>query len=299
MNSFWSFWIIGLTAITLIGTLWLLLANRKTKQQGEDNKTGHEYDGIEEYDNPLPSWWMNMFVLTIIFGVGYLVAYPGMGNFKGMLGWTQENQYEAEVKKADAEFLAVYKQLGDNSVEALAKNEKAVKMGQRLFSTNCTVCHGADAGGSRGYPNLRDNDWLYGGEPETIKQTITYGRQGAMPAWGAVFGSDAAGEKKIHDVAEYVHAMSSGKETNAAGKEIFATYCVACHGAAGDGNPLMGAPRLNDKIWLYGGSIETIEQSIREGRSGKMPAHAELLGEERIQLLAAYVYNLSHRPSNK
>jgi len=300
VSSFWSLWIIGFTVATFIGVLWLLLGNRTSQQQGEDRKTGHEYDGIEEYDNPLPAWWMNLFLLTILFGVFYLIAYPGLGNFKGMLGWTQEKQYDKEMQKADAAFLEIYRQLGDtSSVEALAKNEKAVKMGQRLFSTNCTVCHGADAGGTRGYPNLRDNDWLYGGEPETIKETITNGRHGMMPAWGPVFGSDAAGEEKIHQVAAYVKALSEKKQDDAsvaAGKEIFASYCAACHGANGDGNPMMGAPRLNDKIWLYGGNIETIEQTIREGRGGQMPAHHDLLSAERIQLIAAYVYSLSHSP---
>lgn len=300
MNSFWNVWIIGLTAITLIGTLWLLLANRKFDSKGDEQKTGHEYDGIEEYDNPLPAWWMNMFILTIIFSVGYLVAYPGMGSFKGMLGWTQVQQYDNEVQKADAEFLAVYQKLsqqGDGSVEILATNEKAVKMGQRLFSTNCTVCHGADAGGARGYPNLRDSDWLYGGTGDDIKLSITGGRQGMMPAWGGVFGSDRSGKKKIADVAAYVKALSENKQDDAAvatGKEIYATFCVACHAAGGEGNPMMGAPRLNDTVWLYGGTMETIETSIHEGRAGTMPAHAELLSEERIQLLAAYVYSLSH-----
>jgi cytochrome c oxidase cbb3-type subunit III len=302
MNSFWNLWIIGLTALTLVGILWLLLANRKTEKKSDDNKTGHEYDGIEEYDNPLPAWWMHMFILTIIFSVAYLVAYPGMGNFKGMLGWTQLQQYDNEMQKADAEFLAVYKALvnsqhGDSSITALASNEKAVKMGQRLFSTNCTVCHGADAGGARGYPNLRDNDWLYGGTGEDIKTTITHGRQAMMPAWGAVFGNNQAGEKKIADVAAYVKALSENRQDETsftAGKEIFSTYCVACHGANGEGNTMVGAPRLNDKIWLYGGSMETIEKTIREGRAGKMPAHADVLSEERIQLLAAYVYSLSH-----
>ena len=302
MNNFWNLWIVVLTVATLVGTLWLLLANRKTKKKGDDNKTGHEYDGIEEYDNPLPAWWMHMFVLTIIFAAGYLITYPGMGSFKGMLGWTQKKQYEQEVQKADAEFLRTYQQLvadqqGDGGVERLAGNERAVKMGQRLFSTNCTVCHGADAGGTRGYPNLRDQDWLYGGSGDDIKTTISNGRQGMMPAWGAAFGSDANGAKKISDVAAYVKALSENKQDDAVlatGKEIFATYCVACHGASGEGNTMMGAPRLSDKVWLYGGSVEIIEQSIRDGRSGKMPAHTEVLSEERIQLIAAYVYSLSH-----
>jgi cytochrome c oxidase cbb3-type subunit 3 len=187
----------------------------------------------------------------------------------------------------------VYNQFPDKSVEALAKNEKAVKMGQRLFSTNCTVCHGADAGGGHGYPNLRDSDWLYGGSGEQIKTTITGGRQGAMPAWEPVIG-----EEKVQQAAAYVKALSEHRADDASvvpGKEVFGTYCAACHGANGDGNTMIGAPRLNDHVWLYGGDLPTIAQSIREGRQGKMPAHGELLSEERIQLLAAYVYSLSNK----
>ena len=291
MSSFWSIWITVITIATMVGLLVLLLMNRKATR-GENQKTGHEYDGIEELDNPLPAWWMNMFVITILFGAAYFVAYPGYGNFKGMLNWTQEKQYDEEVKKANEEFMAVYNQFPDKSIEALSKNDKAVKMGQRLFSTNCTVCHGADAGGTKGFPNLRDNDWLYGGSPDQIKATITNGRQGAMPAWGPVIG-----EENVHQVAAYVKALGDNKGDDssvAVGKQVFTTYCVACHGANGDGNQMMGAPRLNDKTWLYGGDLATIEQSIRNGRNGKMPAHAELLGEERIQLLAAYIYSLSN-----
>lgn len=292
MNSFWSLWIIIITAISFVLILWILLANRKNKQRGPDQKTGHEYDGIEEYDNPLPLWWMYMFLLTILFSIGYLVVYPGMGNFSGMLEWTQEKQYQKEVAAAEADFLAAYNTFEDKSIEGLAANDKAVRMGQRLFSNNCTVCHGADARGTKGYPDLGDNDWLYGGSGEQIRQTITGGRQGAMPAWGAVLGTE-----NTHAVALYVKAMSEGKGSDSAvvaGQQIYGNYCAACHGATGDGNPMMGAPRLNDNIWLYGGSVESITTSVTNGRNGQMPAHEGVLSEERIQLISAYVYSLSH-----
>lgn len=291
MNSFWSLWIIVLTVITLVGVLWLLLANRKTTKHGDDQKTGHEYDGIEEYDNPLPAWWMNMFIISILFGVAYLVAYPGMGSFKGMLGWTQIQQYENEVEKAEEDFLTGYGTFPDKSVEGLAADPKAVKMGQRLFSNNCSVCHGADAGGALGYPNLRDKDWLWGGSGEQIKQTITNGRMGAMPAWGT-----ALGEERIHAVSRYVKALSEQQQADPAvadGKVVFDMFCSACHGANGEGNIYVGAPNLTDNIWLYGGSVEKISESVRNGRFGTMPAHGELLSEERIQLISAYVYSLS------
>jgi len=291
MSSFWSLWIIVLTAITIIGVLWLLLANRKTTKHGDDQKTGHEYDGIEEYDNPLPAWWMNMFIISIIFSVAYLIAYPGMGNFKGMLGWTQVDQYEKEMAAAEEDFLKGYDAFADKTIEGLAADPKAVKMGQRLFSNNCSVCHGADAGGSLGYPNLTDKDWLWGGAGEQIKQTITSGRMGAMPAWGVPLG-----EERVYAASRYVKALSEGQQADPAvadGKVIFDMFCTACHGANGEGSIYLGAPNLSDNIWLYGGSTEKISESVRNGRFGQMPAHGEVLGEERIQLIGAYVYSLS------
>jgi len=291
MSSFWSLWIIVLTVVTLIGVLWLLLANRKTTKHGDDQKTGHEYDGIEEYDNPLPAWWMNMFIISIIFSIAYLIAYPGMGNFKGMLGWTQIGQYEKEMAAAEEDFLRGYDAFLDKTVEGLAADSKAVKMGQRLFSNNCSVCHGADAGGTLGYPNLRDKDWLWGGSGEQIKQSITMGRMAAMPAWGT-----ALGEERIHAVSRYVKALSEQQQDDPAvadGKVIFDMFCTACHGANGEGSIYLGAPNLANGIWLYGGSTEKISESVRNGRFGQMPAYGQHLSEERIQLISAYVYSLS------
>ena len=297
MNSFWSAWVIVLTTVSVIGVLWILLANRKTTKRGEDQKTGHEYDGIEEYDNPLPGWWMYMFLASIVFAIAYLVAYPGMGNFSGMLGWTQQAQYEKEMNQAEDEFLAGYNAFEDKTIEGLAANPKAVKMGQRLFSNNCSVCHGADARGTTGYPNLADHDWLWGGASETIKQTIVGGRVGAMPAW-----EGALGQQRVQAVAQYAKALSEGRGAEAGvsdGKVVFDTFCSACHGANGEGNVAIGAPNLTDNVWLYGGSLPTITESISKGRNGRMPAHGELLSEERIQLISAYVYSLSQGIENK
>jgi len=291
VSSFWSLWISVLTIITIIGVLWVLLANRKVEKHGEDMTTGHVYDGIEEYDNPLPAWWMNMFLLTIFFAVVYMIAYPGMGNYKGMLNWTQIKQWEKEVAEAETAFMQVYQDLGDHSIEGLAANEKAAKMGQRLFANNCSVCHGSDARGAVGYPNLRDGAWLYGGEPAQIMHSIKLGRNGVMPAWGP-----SLGDEKTEQVTDFVIAMSQGKADDAsvaAGKGVYSMFCIACHGPTGDGNIALGAPKFNDDIWLYGGSREAIEESIRNGRTGKMPAHEELLSAEKLQLLGAYVYGLN------
>ena len=296
MSTFWSIWIIVFTAITIVGCTWLLFANRKVEvsddsKEGESPKTGHVYDGIEEYDNPLPGWWFKMFVGTVVFGVIYLVLYPGLGNFGGVLGWTQVGQWEEEVAEAEAKYAPLYEQYSETPVEELIANPEAMKMSRRLFNNNCAVCHGSDGRGSYGFPNLADSDWLYGGSAEDIKTTLVNGRQGAMPALGG-----ALGEEGVDKVAEYVFKISGREhetEKAEAGGQLFATYCVACHGTDGTGNKMLGAPNLTDGIWLYGGSPTLVRHTIRNGRNGNMPAQADKLKAEKIHLLTAYVYSLS------
>ena len=296
MSMFWSFWIGILTITNLLLLLWILLANRKrkvvTNQEGEEVKTtGHVYDGIEEYDNPLPRWWFHMFILTFVFTVAYLVIYPGLGHFNGVRGWTSVGELRADQARADAKYADLYGAYAQTPIEELAKDPAAMKIGFKLFSNNCAICHGADGGGNVGFPNLTDNDWLYGGTPEKILETITEGRHAAMPAW-----SEVIGEKGVVEVAEYVLALA-GREHDVtkleAGKAHYEANCVACHGVEGKGDILFGAPNLTDDIWLYGGDPATIRQSVRAGRAGVMPAQKELLKEDRIHLLAAYVYSLS------
>lgn len=290
MSSFWSLWITVLTLGTIAGVTWLLFANRKSKNMREDGTTGHVYDGIQEYDNPLPAWWFYLFVITIVFGIGYLIAYPGLGNYKGLLGWTQEKQWQEREDAAKKKYAAVYAQYRAMSVKELAANEKAMKMGQRLFAVNCAQCHGSDAMGGYGFPNLTDDEWLYGGSPEQIQASITNGRNGAMPAWGGTLS-----DKDIGNVANYVMSLS-GRQVDraaaAAGQKIFQTYCTACHGADAKGNVAFGAPNLTNNIWLYGGSAGLIQRTIRNGRSGKMPAHKDM-SKDKIHLLTAYVFSLS------
>jgi cytochrome c oxidase cbb3-type subunit 3 len=296
MSMFWSFWIGILTITNLLLLLWILLANRKrkvvTNQEGEEVKTtGHVYDGIEEYDNPLPRWWFHMFILTFVFTVAYLVIYPGLGHFKGVRGWTSVGELRADQARADAKYADLYGAYAQTPIEELAKDPAAMKIGFKLFSNNCAICHGADGGGNVGFPNLTDNDWLYGGTPEKILETITEGRHAAMPAW-----SEVIGEKGVVEVAEYVLALAGREHDETkleAGKAHYEANCVACHGVEGKGDILFGAPNLTDDIWLYGGDPATIRQSVRAGRSGVMPAQKELLKEDRIHLLAAYVYSLS------
>ncbi|CAA0087874.1 Cbb3-type cytochrome c oxidase subunit CcoP2 [Halioglobus japonicus] len=291
MTSFWSLWIIVLTIITIVGITWVLFGNRKREERQTDKTTGHVADGIEEYDNPLPAWWFYMFVLTIVWSIGYLIIYPGMGNYPGLIGWTQVGQYDKQVAVADEKYRAMRDRYLALPIEEISSDPAVRKMGMRMFSNNCAQCHGGDARGSYGFPNLADNDWLYGGTPADIKTSITAGRQGSMPAWGSVIG-----EQGVNDVTAYIMSIN-GRDANeknvSAGKKVFQTYCVACHGADASGNTAMGAPNLKNGIWLYGGSAEQISHSIRAGRGGVMPAHADTLSEDKIHIIAAYVYGLS------
>ena len=246
MSTFWSWWVIGLTLINLGLVFWVLMANRKVAVSDEDDPenrtTGHVYDGIEEFDNPLPKWWFQMFLATFAFTAVYLLLYPGMGNFKGILGWTSLNQLAREEQKADNRYSEVFGAYAVMPIEEVAQDSKALKMGLRLFANNCAVCHGADGGGNYGFPNLTDTDWLYGGSAEQIKTSITHGRTGQMPAWG-----DILGETNVVNVSEHVLALA-GREHNAeqasAGKKVFTQNCMACHSVDGTGNPLLGFERI-------------------------------------------------------
>jgi cytochrome c oxidase cbb3-type subunit 3 len=290
MSSFWSWWIIILTSVSIFLIFWLLMANRSGAPADPEQTTGHAADGIEEYDNPMPYWWFLMFLFTIIFAIGYLIAYPGMGNFKGLLNWSQIDQWERSVAAAEERFGALRFKYLAMPVEEVAKDRQARKMGQRMFANNCAQCHGADARGSNGFPDLSDSDWIWGGTPDSIKTSITNGRIAAMPAWGPMLGDDG-----VRDTAAFVMSLS-GREVDAdqavAGKEKYDMICIACHGADGTGNPMLGAPNLANGIWLYGGDTEQVMNSIREGRNGVMPAHTDLLSEDKIHLITAYIYSL-------
>ena len=298
MSAFWSAWVTVITLAVILGCTWLLFATRKGEKFKEttDETVGHAFDGIEEFDNPLPQWWFYMFVATVIFGLGYLMLYPGLGNFKGLLGWTSANQWEQEMQHAEEVYRPVFAQFATLSIEDLQKpeNEAGLKMGQRMFANNCSVCHGTAGTGAIGFPNLTDNDWLYGGEPATIKQTLTNGRNGGMPAWSAVLGEDG-----VRDVASYVMTLS-GQEPVAGtdignGEKQFQALCTACHGTDAKGMHALGAPNLTDDTWLYGGSFKQVTHTIRAGRAGVMPAQKNLLSEDKIHLITAYVYSLSNK----
>ena len=297
-SPFWHYYIVAIVVASFIYVTWLLLSQDKVKlKKGEEVKTtGHSWDGIEEYNNPMPRWWFWMFIMTILFGIGYLVAYPGMGDYKGTFNWTSHNQYEREVAAADKTVNALYGKYSKMKVEDVAKDKNAMTIGKNLFDTYCIQCHGSDAQGSRGFPNLTDSDWIYGGTPDKIHETITNGRIGIMMPWGPNLGTEG-----VRDVANYVMSLSKDRaydeDRAARGKEIFQANCVACHGANGQGT--MGiAPTLNDNTWLWGGSEKAIIETITSGRHNQMPAWKDFLTEDKIHLLTAYVWGKSH-PKNQ
>lgn len=297
MSAFWSAWVTVITLAVILGCTWLLLATRKseTHKEATDQTLGHEFDGIAEYDNPLPRWWFQMFMATVIFGLAYLALYPGLGSFQGLLGWSSTGQWEEEMAHAEEQYKPVFAKYAAMSVEELQQpgNEAGLKMGQRMFANNCSLCHGSTGSGAYGFPDLTDNDWLYGGDAATIKATIANGRNGGMPPWGAVLG-----EEGVRDVSSYVLSLS-GQEVDADsaanGKAQFQALCTACHGADATGMLALGAPNLTDNVWLYGGSFEKVAHTIRNGRNGVMPAHNTLLNEDKIHLITGYVYSLSSK----
>lgn len=327
MSLFWSVWITVLTLGTLVGCYLLLrwcLTNFAGVPEGES--MGHEFDGIEELNNPLPKWWSTFFLVTIIWGFVYLALYPGLGNFQGLFGWKSSNQgitslaeskalyeaslkdgsgvnvqYDREVNSAQLKFGPLFAEFAKQDVETLSKDPAALKIGQRLFLQNCSQCHGSDAKGTDGFPNLADQDWLYGGDGQTIEETLIHGRvaQG-MIAWKTMLG----GEQGVQEVAAYVLSLNPDRadkvdaELAAQGEAKFA-MCAACHGADGKGSAAMGiplgAPNLTDNIWLYGGSERAVQESIRNGRAGVMPAWDQILGKDKIRVISAYVYSLSNK----
>ena len=299
----WGIYIALITLISIIACAVLLkaLSTKRAAPGQQVGTTGHTWDeDLTEWNNPLPRWWMWLFYITIVFSLAYLVLYPGLGRNAGYFGWSSTGQYQEEQAQAAATYGPVFDRFLKQDLKAVAADPEARQMGQRLFLTYCAQCHGSDAGGGKGFPNLRDNDWLYGGEPETIKQSITNGRNGVMPPQGVAVGGDEGAK----DVAHYVLSLSGRTHDSLRafrGKSKFMTICAACHGADGKGSKIVGAPNLTDSIWIYGGSENAIIETILKGRgtpmavegASVMPAHKNLLSEGKIHLLAAYVYGLS------
>ncbi len=291
VSEFWSWYIIIPTVLSLVFCVVLIISNITTPKSGEVETMDHTWDeDLKEYNNPLPKWWLNLFYITLVFGAVYLLLFPGLGNFQGFLQWSSKDRYDNEMQAAEASYQPLYDAYLTASLEELASNTSAMGTAKRLFSTNCAICHGADARGATGFPNLRDHEWLWGGEETAIKATIAAGRNAAMPGWTAVIGQEG-----VEQVSEYVYSLTRtplNPSLVESGKQQYSTLCAACHGPDGKGNPVMGAPNLTDDIWLYGGSLTAIRQSVAEGRFGVMPAFGEQLDESRIHLLTAYLNSI-------
>ncbi len=297
-SDFWAVYIALITVLSIIACAVLLYAyGTKRAVKGEQaGTTGHTWDeDLHEWNNPLPRWWMWLFYLTIVFSLVYLALYPGLGIYSGVFGWSSQRQYDDEQQQAALRYGPIFDQYLKQDVAAVAADADARAIGQRLFLNYCAQCHGSDAGGGKGFPNLRDQDWLYGGEPATIKESIANGRLGTMPPLGAAVG----GAEEVKDVANYVRSLS-GLTHDALrasrGAQKFTAICAACHGADAKGNPQLHAPNLTDSVWLYGSSESTIIETITKGRAGQMPAHKGFLDDGKIHLLTAYVYSLSREP---
>lgn len=295
VSEFWSLYVAGLTILSLVWIAWFVRgqATRKLAPGQKAEVIEKAWDGdLQELNNPLPRWWLTLFYMTIVCALIYLSLYPGLGSYKGYLGWSSRGQFQEEQTAAAKKYGPLFDKFLHQDLKLVAANPEAIETGKHLFLTYCSQCHGSDAGGAKGFPNLTDGDWLYGGEPDTIKTTISNGRGGVMPAWGPVLG-----EQGVKEVANYVLSLSARQndaKLAAAGKEKFATFCVGCHMPDGKGMQALGAPNLTDKVWLYSGTEAGIIETITKGRNGHMPAQLEKLGEAKVHLLAAYVYSLSH-----
>jgi len=294
-SSGWSVYVAVATVLSLAACLALLLIAARRRVMAGDNTTGHVWDeDLRELNNPLPRWWMWLFVLTLVFSAGYLVLYPGLGSMRGELDWSSLAQHQAEQARASADTAPLYAAFAATPVPELARNPQAMAIGERLFANNCATCHGADARGSKGFPSLADADWLWGGTPEQITATITQGRQGMMPPMAAAVGN----AEEVREVANYVLSLSGSPHNGIAaqlGRAKFAA-CAACHGPAGKGNPLLGAPNLTDDVWLHGWGEEAVIAMVNKGKTNVMPAHGTRFTAPQIHVLAAYVWGLS-RPA--
>lgn len=295
-NDFWSLYVAGLTLVSIIACVILLWISGTTKVNASaDNTTGHVWDGdLKEMNNPLPKWWVYLFIITVVFALAYGALYPMFGKYQGALGWSSQGQHQAEVKKVQEAIAPLYARFTSMTPEQLAGEAQALAIGERLFMNNCAQCHGSDARGARSFPNLTDGDWLYGGDPAAIKTTITQGRNGVMPPMAAAVG----GPEDVRNVAHYVLSLSGSPHDSVRavqGKSKFGA-CAACHGMDGKGNQTMGAPNLTDNTWLHGWGEEAVVRAVTNGFNNHMPAQSTKLNADQIHVLTAYVWSLSNKP---
>jgi len=296
MPAFWSWFVAAGTIGFVIWCVWLISWSAKQGPQdtADEDLVGHKWDGdIEEKNNPAPKWWLYLYFMTIAWGAAYLFMYPGLGIYEGLLNWSQQGQYEEEMRAAEERYEPIYAGFAEMEFEALAQNAEAQKLGKSLFASYCTTCHGSDARGATGFPNLTDDDWLWGDSEAAITAAISHGRNNIMPALSAALG----GEAGIDNMVRYVESLSGRAEADAAAmtaQPMFVALCSACHSPDGTGNQALGGPNLTDDVWLYGSSSGVIRTTIVEGRNGVMPPHGALLGDNRTKILASYIYSLSN-----
>jgi len=293
VSGFWSPYVTIATLLAIAFCLALLIVNSRKPPATSDNTTGHVWDGdLREANNPLPRWWVGLFLITIVFGLVYLWMYPGLGARAGSLSWSTGGQHDAEARALNEQIAPIYAAFQAKPVAQLVADPQAHAIGERLFLNNCAQCHGSDGRGAKGFPNLTDTDWLYGGAPEQIVQSIAKGRNGVMPPMAQTVGS--AGE--VEQLAHYVMSLSGGAPDAVKaelGKAKFAA-CAACHGPQGQGNQALGAPNLTDGVWLHGGGLQSVTSMINQGKDNRMPAWEGKLTDGQIHVLAAYVLGLSN-----
>ncbi|MBM5810707.1 MAG: cytochrome-c oxidase, cbb3-type subunit III [Gammaproteobacteria bacterium] len=292
MTAGWTLFVAILVAINIGGSVWLMWVTASRRPGEESATTGHVWDGdLVELNSPLPRWWLWLFVGSIVFALGYLVLYPGLGGWPGTLGWSQQQQWQQQVAAVEKATAPLFERFAAMSVAQLRADEDAGRIARNLFANHCAMCHGSDARGAVGFPNLTDGDWQWGGSEDAVYTTIAQGRTGVMPAWG-----EALGPQGVEEVVAYVRSLSGQAVPAAAaqaGAERYQVYCLACHGAGGTGQQALGAPNLTDDVWVYGSDAAALRATVSRGRNNQMPAHLGLLGEQRVRLLAAHVLNLA------
>lgn len=290
MTAGWAWFVASLTVLSVAGCCWLMLANRRSGM--ETDQKPHVWDqDLTELNNPLPRWWLWLFFITVFFAIGYLALYPGIGVYEGALRWSQQSQHAADVAAAEKAQSGRFARYATLDLAALSHDAEAMSAARNIFGNTCAACHGSDARGAIGFPNLTDNDWLHGGTPDDILETVTNGRVAVMPPFGP-----ALGENGVSEMVAYVATLSGHKapaDLAKAGAAKFQMLCVACHGPDGKGNIVIGAPNLTDDVWLFGANTAQIGETISKGRQNTMPAHLPLLGPDRVRLMAAYVMSMS------
>ena len=301
MTAGWSWYVIALIVLNIVGCVWLLWwTARRRPGDPKPEDTSHVWDGdLTEYNKPLPRWWINMFYLTIVFSIGYLVWYPGFGNFAGYSKWTSQMEHDRDAAKANATLEKTFAPYQGKPIDVLAGDPQAVNLGRSIFGNTCATCHGSSAKGAIGYPDLTDDVWHWGGRPEQVLQSVLDGREGVMPAWGKILEGMGGPDATDYVIAHVRQLGDKGDTTRsdfaaARGKALYEGVCVACHGVDGKGNEALGSPDLTDDYWMYGDSREALRDGIANGHHGIMPPHRALLGETRSRLAAAYVWSLSH-----